>query len=506
MTHAISWAAVSSKPQAERESLHDQHRLNHALAEALDWDVLADITVAGESRSYHRLSEATENVEAYGQLKEAAQTLNGGWLIIKDRSRLARTRRLNREVADFLQDHNVRVYSRAMPPASLEERTESEVWGEAVEGGLSEVEVMRLKQRREMGMQARIRRGRMPSTLPWGFVRVADGQGDIRAVFDDPRAEEAVRFAVTRYQAGISVMRILQQAGHLRTATGLPWERQTVRAIVMNPNYYGLVAYGKRRTWHQNGKRHTKRLPPTEWLIAEAQFDAPFTPADWRATMAEYERRRNEHPRRRGTSYPLSGIVWCEECEREMCGSGIKGVPYYRCSVAWDAGPGYSTRHYFRLAELHRQLAEYLLDFYRDPDWLSAIAETAPDNETGLAHKKDLLMEQADDLLRRRKRWMDAYEDGAIELGDFSQRIQGLDGQEADLSRRLTAVDAAMRDEQRQADFLAYARQEMVHLPERLACDLSPSESDQLRAVAFRLFKRIQVRDKQIRRVVWKQA
>ena len=70
MTNAISWAAVSSKPQAERESLHDQHRLNHALAEALDWQIVADITVPGESRSYHRLSDAQEHIEAYQQLGE----------------------------------------------------------------------------------------------------------------------------------------------------------------------------------------------------------------------------------------------------------------------------------------------------------------------------------------------------------------------------------------------------------------------------------------------------
>ena len=43
-TRAISWAALSSKPQAGRESLNDQHRLNHALAQAVEWEIVADIT------------------------------------------------------------------------------------------------------------------------------------------------------------------------------------------------------------------------------------------------------------------------------------------------------------------------------------------------------------------------------------------------------------------------------------------------------------------------------
>ena len=40
ITRATFWAVISSGSQAERESLHDYHRLNHALAEALDWDVM----------------------------------------------------------------------------------------------------------------------------------------------------------------------------------------------------------------------------------------------------------------------------------------------------------------------------------------------------------------------------------------------------------------------------------------------------------------------------------
>jgi hypothetical protein len=91
----ISWAAVSSHPQAERESLHDQHRLNHALAEALDWEIAEDITVPGESRSYYRLSDARANIEACLQLEELVQSGAMDWLICKDRSRLRQTRRLD---------------------------------------------------------------------------------------------------------------------------------------------------------------------------------------------------------------------------------------------------------------------------------------------------------------------------------------------------------------------------------------------------------------------------
>jgi hypothetical protein len=91
--NAISWAAVSSEPQADRESLHDQHPLNHALTEALDWEIAKDITEPGESRSYYRLSDARANIEAYPQLEELVESGAIDCLICKDRSRLGRTRR-----------------------------------------------------------------------------------------------------------------------------------------------------------------------------------------------------------------------------------------------------------------------------------------------------------------------------------------------------------------------------------------------------------------------------
>ena len=40
---------------------------------------------------------------------------------------LGRTHRLNQEVANCLQDHSVRIYSQALPPASTDERTEADV-------------------------------------------------------------------------------------------------------------------------------------------------------------------------------------------------------------------------------------------------------------------------------------------------------------------------------------------------------------------------------------------
>jgi len=94
----------------------------------------------------------------------------------------------------------------------------------------------------------------------------------------------------------------------------------------------GLLEISSGRLAHEP----LRRIPPEEWLIAEAEFGGLYTPDVWRQVLAEQRRRAREHPRRRASRYPLSGIAWCVPCDRPMAGSGYWRKDhfnrYYRCS------------------------------------------------------------------------------------------------------------------------------------------------------------------------------
>ena len=78
----VSWTAVSSDPQAEKESLHDQKRLNHQLIENIGRhypgytaELVADLQVVG-TRSIVDIADAVEAYpDAYGELM---RLLKGG--------------------------------------------------------------------------------------------------------------------------------------------------------------------------------------------------------------------------------------------------------------------------------------------------------------------------------------------------------------------------------------------------------------------------------------------
>jgi len=497
----ISWAAVSSKPQTKGESLDDQHRRNHALADALSWDVVADITVPGESRSYQRMAEATEAVEAYRQLSDLAQSSNIDWVIVKSRDRLARTHRLNRELADFLADRGVRVYSRTFPPGNLEERDQSAIWSEAIESSLSETEILRLTQHHETGMIGRVKGGKIPNTPPWGFHRIVE-DGEETIVFHDPEAERAVRFAIERYHRGIALTRILEEAHRLelRSPTGLPWKLGTINAIVLQPNYYGLTAWGRTRRILEDGRKKEKDLPPDQWIIARGHFEGLYAPEDWTKTLAERKRRRDEHPRRRGTRYPLSGIAWCAECDQPMVGFSRHGSRrYYRCRPhLWEAQPRTGPHHYVRADHLHRELGEWLAQAEQTPALLAKMLSREPEDTGAAERERHLLLAQAADLLRRRQRWGDAYENGAIDLSVYAGRLRSIETQETAIESRLSQIQSTINCEQIRLDFASQLHEALRELPEILSRDLTPNDYDYLRQACSTFLSRVTIRDKHI--------
>jgi hypothetical protein len=68
---AISWAAVSCRRRAERESLNDERRLDQPLAGARDWQLVEDGAVrAGQGEGVH-LGDRGVTYARLGEVGEA---------------------------------------------------------------------------------------------------------------------------------------------------------------------------------------------------------------------------------------------------------------------------------------------------------------------------------------------------------------------------------------------------------------------------------------------------
>jgi site-specific DNA recombinase len=247
--------------------------------------------------------------------------------------------------------------------------------------GISEVIDEQENETRRMwiagGQRQRQLSGRWLGVVPFGYRKVMvdreDGsRGWAGALEPDPEQAPVVRDIFDRAARGEGTKTIvvaLNAAGH-RTATGRPWRRGAVDAILSNPIYAGrLVRYRARLTGHyyehESDDGHVdlgERFPA---VVEPALFDE----------VRRVRQARNPVPGRYPTrTYPLSRVLRCRRCGGRMTGVTGSNARYYRCSQravykTCDA-PGIR-------ADVAEEAFAHWLGSHRLPaDWRTAIART----------------------------------------------------------------------------------------------------------------------------------
>ena len=187
--------------------------------------------------------------------------------------------------------------------------------------------------------------GRPPARRAFGFTNGGH----------DPVEAAALREVYRLVLAGttlVAATRWLNDRGH-RTTMGNPWDRSSVRSMLLNPRNAGLRAY------------HRAVVGPGDW---EPIVDESI----WRAVV-ELLTDPSRTPRHSGTRWLGSGLYRCH------CGSAVRvnyshaGRRVYQCSTAG---------HLSRLAApIDDLVGEVVVARLRRPDVMALLCEEAPDVE-----------------------------------------------------------------------------------------------------------------------------
>ncbi len=320
----VSWSAVSSRSQAEKESLPDQRRLNHTFVADLSrhypgytGSIVADLEVIG-SRSIVELSTAaTLYPAAYGELLRLVRAGAIDAVVCRSRDRLGRTDALAITVERFCLQHGVVVLPRQSLPATLDIKTlrDSEGAGltAAVEGYLAGSAVKRLVNEHARGMAARVRvEKRFPSHLPYGYIYrfTPDGQATIQI---EPEAGAAIQETIRLYLTHRNYREIaetLTRDGYT-PARGAVWTPDMVKHIVGNIDAYaGYIAINRRS---KTGR---------DLVQVRGDHAAIVSEDDRQAVLALRSTRQHARMGRGGV---FSGIVVCTACGKTLAGQ----VQYY---------------------------------------------------------------------------------------------------------------------------------------------------------------------------------
>ena len=303
--------------------------------------------------------------------------------------------------------------------------------------------------RREYTMiKKRMQRGRLASAMagcfqsphaPYGYARTVQ-PGTRKCTLEPvPEKAEIVRSVFAWYadsEMGTNtIARRLNDMG-LATQTGGRWTPSSIRAMLTNPVYAGLIRWNNKITTVRivDGRRVQSRARSDKPLLVDGLHPAIVDRALFDRVQAMFSSHAKRPVNVSKTIYnPLAGLVVCDQCGRRM---NAKHSPSHIGDLIACQTQGCPTCATY-IGVIEDALLEILGGWAADAD---AAPEPLPDPDAAArAAARAQLQDQLQTLEAQGARLYDLLEQGVYTVQVFRQR-------RADLDARMEAVRSAMGD------------------------------------------------------------
>lgn len=310
---------------------------------------------------------------------------------------------------------------------------------------MSRREYVTTNRRLQRGRRASAAEGKFTgSTAPFGYRRVKI-EGDKGWTLEIvPEQAEIVRMIFALYLNGSadgSKRLGLHSVAHRLNELHIPavrhayWQKETIRDIITNPVYAGLIRWGYRRvrkTITPQGKAVSRPVCSDDCVVVRG-LHAPIISEDdfQRARDLLDERRSVPIAYKREVQNPLCGLIVCKKCGRKMVlrrGSGSK-LDYLKC----HSGDCDMVSSPFHLVE--RRLLEIL------EQWLGGyVVKTEHVQDIGAETRcsvQNALRRELAALEAQRGAVYDLLERGTYTADEFKSRLE-------DITRRIGEIGAVL--------------------------------------------------------------
>lgn len=217
---------------------------------------------------------------------------------------------------------------------------------------MSRREYQTIRRRLQRGREAAAKEGKCLSQAPYGYVRKKIEKDKGYTLEIDPEKAKVVKMIFDWYTEGTEINGETKRLGvqaisrHLNEL-GIPphrndyWSKETVRDIIGNPTYAGLIRWGYRKAKKQmtpDGVVVRRPITSDECIIAEGLHEA-IVP---REEFNKAQQLLSEIPPapvgyKSAVKNPLAGLLVCKKCGRKMVKRiGYNGKPdYIVCHNRW---------------------------------------------------------------------------------------------------------------------------------------------------------------------------
>jgi site-specific DNA recombinase len=393
-------------------------------------------------------------------------------LVVREVDRLARNRFKHIVIENDLAKCGIRV---EYAIGQFEDTPEGRLFKGMV-ADYAEFEREKICERMSRGRRNKIKNGSVivrHTAPPYGYRVINENDRQILEI--DETEAEIVRLIFRWYTIGDgeSGPMGLRKIANKLTETGVPtptdngrrnafkkrqpgqWSHLTIWGIITKTTYIG------------------------RWQYADLAVDVPAIVdlATWELAQAQLKQNKQSGDGNRKHNYLLAGRCTCGKCNAKMetttGASRGRVYQYYRCPATWKNNRAYLCKMpYFRVDRVDQAVWDWVVDITSDPKYLKAklIEYQQHQDEVNGTIRREL--STIDDLLSqnhsRRKRWLEMYEAGIVELDELKEKqveydktINGLEGRRDELREKLQdeLTDETIED---LVEFARVVREELI--------------------------------------------
>ena len=259
-----------------------------------------------------------------------------------------------------------------------------------------------------------------------------------------PEEADVVRMVYAMYLGGMDTREIgchiiARRLNEMRisSATGKLWSESTVRRIITNPVYIGMVTWAKRKQQitMQDGQRSISRKVNSAPIIARGLHEPIVTKDEFdRAAKMMRQNTKGHVVSGRQTAFLFAGLCKCGLCGKAMIRQKNRYQPEYdilKCSnsTCTNHGSYITTVEKLVIAQLE--------------EWLVSVPASAASSEPSAAGRAAQIEKQLSALAAQHDRLHDFLEQGVYDVPTFLQRQRILAEKEEVLRAQLRYLSAA---------------------------------------------------------------
>lgn len=447
MKRFVSWAAVSTLPQAKKISLEDQLATNKEHIEHHSGTLVEELIVPGESRSIILFEDACRKIDAYAKLKTLIDANAFDVLIYLDRSRLGRKASLSMAVVELCHSAGIQTYETESPPQRLEPPQANH--DEALIGAIKSVgaqrEIERLVERNIKGMPDRIRKGLFGYSTVWGYEPVYNARGEITHYVIDETVAETVRTIVDWYlHRGWGAPKIAEEL----TKSGRPachsgtWYKTSVRWVLSKVWTY--AGYSELNHTSKTGRPYVRYKGQWEPIISEET-----------AQLVTEEIQRRVNARRAiSNTYRFSLVAWCATCGKRMSAHGRhrreRGKEYFAVGYCCKSGK-HKGGIYISEKKLHKAMTDLINELEDHAFRSSLLVPETVESKSALDTELERYLQQQEMLQQQLERADTAYVSGAMNAERYEKQIKRITASMQAAGREIERVHQELATVENQA-------------------------------------------------------